>query len=184
MSCCPRATQRGFSLITILLMMVVLAALALGGMNTSILQERMAGNARDKNIALQSAEAALRDAEEDIRKNLGTASGFDTSCTNGLCVPPSMAASAATSTPAWKQVTWSGANVRAYGKYTGAAPLPDVASQPAYIVERLPNLPPGAGDSVNAGGPPGESPEVFRITARAVGLRTTTVVMLQSIYVK
>lgn len=180
----PRALDRGFSLITILLMMVVLAALALAAMNTSILQERMAGNARDRNIALQSAEAALRDAEDDIRKNLGAGSAFAASCGNGLCVPPSMAASGPTSTPAWQLVKWTPAQTRRYGQYTGAVALPEVASQPLYIIERLPSLPPAAGESVSVGSGVGEATEAYRITARAVGMRESTVVMLQSIYVK
>ena len=56
--------DRGFSLIAILLLVVVLASLAVAGMGAGVMQERMAGNARDRNLALQAAEAALRALEE------------------------------------------------------------------------------------------------------------------------
>lgn len=190
MSCCEsssrpeRLLEGGFTLVIVLLMMVVLALLGVGAMNTSILQERMAGNVRDKNVALQSAEAGLRDAEADILNNLTSTSPFVAGCTSGLCVPPSMAASGAVSAPLWPSASWDGTHSRQYGQYTGAAALPDVAQQPTYIVELLPNLPPGVGNSVNLGSQDSQQAQAFRITARATGRRDTTTVVLQSIYVK
>ncbi|MDQ6683758.1 MAG: PilX N-terminal domain-containing pilus assembly protein [Pseudomonadota bacterium] len=178
------AREQGFSLITILLMTVVLATLALGALNTSILQERMAGNSRDANIALQSAEAALRDAEADILASINTASPFMATCDNGLCVPPSMSAGDARSQPAWQGVTWDSGHTRRYGQYTGAAALPTVAVQPLYIIELLPDLPPGIGNSVNLGTQSSQQPQVYRITARATGRNPATSVMLQSVFVK
>ena len=53
----------------------------------------MARNARDSNIALQAAEAALRDAEADVSQTraLSGATLFSTSCDQsggkGLCMP-------------------------------------------------------------------------------------------------
>ena len=178
-----RHARRGFSLIMVLLMLFVLSTLAVGAMNTSLLQERMAGNSRDKNVALQSAEAALRDAEADIVGNLSAASPFVSTCDNGLCVPPSMTATGATSTPAWQTIAWDRAHTRSYGQYTGATALPEVARQPLYIVELLPSLPPGVGDSVNLGNQATPQPQAFRITARAFGLRASTTALLQSVYV-
>ncbi|HMW22794.1 MAG TPA: pilus assembly protein [Burkholderiaceae bacterium] len=181
-----RASSRGFSLLTVLLMMAVLAFLALGALNISVIQERMAGNARDRNLALQAAEAALRDAEADIEANLSADSAFATNCGSGLCVPASMAASGAVSTLRWKTIDWSagGGQSRAYGGVTGAAALPDVAAQPRYIVELLPVLPPTSGTSANLGSNLTGSAQAFRITARGVGLRSSTVVILQSTYIK
>ena len=86
-------------LIAILVMMVVLAFIALAAVSTSIVQERMAGNARDRNVALQAGEAALRDAERDIEANLDASSGFNDACPTGLCVPPSMTTPASVPTP-------------------------------------------------------------------------------------
>ncbi|MFM2054222.1 MAG: hypothetical protein RL456_2259 [Pseudomonadota bacterium] len=177
---------RGFSLLTVLLMMLVLASLALAGMNSSVVQERMAGNARDRQLALQAAEAALRDAEADIEANLTFASAFAADCTGGLCLPPSMSTSAPTSTPLWRSLNWGAAanRSRAYGGVTGATALPGVAAQPRYIVELLPVLPPAAGQSAHLGTTGDDPAQAFRITARATGLRASTVVILQSTYIK
>lgn len=180
--------QRGFTLIGILVMIVALAFLALGAMGSGVLQERMGGNARDRNVALQAGEAALRDAEADIQAHLGPDSAFTAGCDGGLCLPPSMSATAASSAPVWQNLDWSSKS-RSYGSKTGAPALTGpggtaLASQPAYIVELLPQLPPSPGDSActTCAAPlPGQA---FRITVRATGVRSSTVVMLQSTYVK
>ena len=184
MRCAERV--RGFSLITILVMMVVLMSLALASMNAGVLQERMAGNARDRNIALQAAEAALRDAEADIEANLSVSSAFVSACTGGLCLPPSMTSASPTSKPLWQTIDWaaSAGKSRAYGSATGATALPGVAAAPRYVVELLPVLPPQSGQSANLGSADGVGAQAFRVTARATGQRASTVVILQSTYIK
>ncbi|MEK8049625.1 PilX N-terminal domain-containing pilus assembly protein [Ideonella sp. DXS22W] len=187
-----RAPEQGFSLIIILLTMLVLSFLALGAMNSAVVQERMAGNARDRNVALQAAEAALRDAEADIEANADAANGFTEDCTGGLCIPPSDTASGPKSAPVWQTIDWA-AKGRAYGSRTGAPAVPGpgneaLATQPRYIIERLPTLPPRSGDTACVGGGCGNAPtdkaRAYRITARASGVNASTVVMLQSVYVK
>jgi type IV pilus assembly protein PilX len=188
----PASRQRGFSLLMILLMTAVLSLLALGAMNSSILQERMAGNARDRQVALQAAEAALRDAEADIEANPAAGTGFAENCAGGLCIAPSDTASGAQSAPRWQSIDWA-SQTRAYGSQTGAAALlgPNnqaLAAQPRYFIERLPTLPPAVGSSACTGGGcaghVSDKARAFRITVRASGVRAATVVMLQSIYVK
>ena len=185
-----RRRARGFSLLFILLMIVVVGFMALAGMSTGVVQERMAGNARDKNVALQAAEAALRDAEVDIEANMSSASPFTTACGTGLCMPPSMTANAPQSAPLFTSIDWN-TQARAYGSATGAPALVGpgnvaLASQPRYFVEMLPSLPPGAGHSVCMGctTTATERARAYRITVRASGVRDSTVVMLQSVYVK
>ena len=181
-----RCADRGFSLVTILVMMVVLVSLALAGMNSSLVQERMAGNARDRNIALQAAEAALRDAEADIEANLTTTSAFVAACTGGLCLPPSMTSVSPTSQPLWQTIDWSATanQSRAYGSVTAATALPGVSSQPRYLIEQLPPLAPASGTSANLASAVDDAPMAFRITARGVGLRASTAVVLQATYIK
>jgi type IV pilus assembly protein PilX len=58
--------QSGAALITSLLLLLVLTVLGLVMMQTSRMQERMAGNTRDQNLALQGAEAGLRYGEAVI----------------------------------------------------------------------------------------------------------------------
>jgi type IV pilus assembly protein PilX len=187
----PRA-QRGFSLLMILLMTAVLSLLALGAMNSSIVQERMVSNARDRNVALQAAEAALRDAEADIEATADASVGYTEACDGGLCIPPSDTASGPRSAPRWQSIDWD-ASTRAYGSRTGASALlgpgnTALASQPRYFIERLPTLPAPVGSSACVGGgcssAPTDQARAYRITVRASGIRASTVVMLQSVYVK
>ncbi len=187
----PHLPARGMSLLVIMLMILALSMLALGAMNSSILQERMVGNARDRHVALQAAEAALRDAELDLETNLHADSGFVAGCAAGLCLPPSDSADNPQSAPLWQALDWAAA--RAYGSRTGAPALlgPEnaaLSAQPRYVIERLPTLPPATGDSAGFGGGWSLAPAVraraYRITVRASGMRSGTVVMLQSLYVK
>lgn len=185
------APARGFSLLVILMMMVALSMLALAGMNSSIVQERMVSNARDRHVALQAAEAAIRDAELDIENNPDAAIGFRTDCLDGLCISRSDTAVNPHSAPVWQTIDW--ATTRAYGSRTGATALlgPDnvaLASQPRYFIENLPTLPPLVGETAGIGGgwtnAPTSRARAYRITVRASGIRSATVVMLQSVYVK
>src|SRR5689334_1071752 len=61
----PRA-QRGAALITALLLLVVMTILSITVMQMSRVQERMTGNTRDLNVALETAEAAARSGEAII----------------------------------------------------------------------------------------------------------------------
>jgi type IV pilus assembly protein PilX len=58
--------QSGTALITSLLLLLVLTVLGVVMMRTSVMQERMAGNTRDLNMALQGGESGLRYAEAII----------------------------------------------------------------------------------------------------------------------
>ena len=97
-----------------------------------------------------------------------------------------MTSSSPTSQPLWQTIDWSASagQSRAYGSVTGATALPGVAAPPRYIVELLPALPPISGQSANLGNSDEEAAQAFRISVRATGLRTSTVVILQSTYVK
>jgi type IV pilus assembly protein PilX len=185
----PKRPAHGFSLIAILLMMLAVAMLGLGAMNSSIIQERMVGNARDRQVALQAAEAAIRDAETDIEANPNAALGFAEGCADGLCIAPSDTSNNPQSAPLWQAINW--AATRAYGSRTNAPALlgPDnlaLAEQPRYFIENLPVLPPVPGESAAIGGGSNPAPRAraYRITVRASGIRASTVVMLQSVYVK
>jgi len=61
----PR-TQRGAIMVVSLLLLLVMTVLALTASQSTTLQERMAGNARDTDLAFQAAEAGLRDAEATL----------------------------------------------------------------------------------------------------------------------
>lgn len=62
-----RCPQTGAVLPISLVMLLLLTLIGVTGSQVTGLEEKMAGNMRDKNIAFQAAESALRDAELDIR---------------------------------------------------------------------------------------------------------------------
>ena len=56
-------SQRGAVLIVALVFMLIISVLGVASMRNATMQERMAGNNKDINIAFQAAEAAVREAE-------------------------------------------------------------------------------------------------------------------------
>jgi type IV pilus assembly protein PilX len=183
-----RSRQRGISLVTTLLLMLGTLGLGVAVMNVNVMEERMIGNTKDRDLALQAAEAALRDGEQDVATNISSASAFADDCTNGLCTPPAQRSAQGNlaSLPvqdARLGFDWArDATVRRYGQYTGSAPFPSVAQQPRYVIEKFSYLGTPAGESVVLGAEPAAPGVGYRITARGVGARAETVVLLQSIY--
>ncbi|MGH8403161.1 MAG: pilus assembly PilX family protein, partial [Gammaproteobacteria bacterium] len=97
-----QATQGGFVLIVALILLLVLTLLGLAAAQSTSLEERMAGNMRDQNLAFQAAEAGLRAAETCLSGGGALCANF-TANTNGNFIftpsappPPSTA-----STPLW-----------------------------------------------------------------------------------
>ena len=181
-----RRGQRGLSLVTTLLFMVAALMLGVSVLSVNVMQERTIGNTKDRDLAFQAAEAALRDAEADLAKNITADTVFTAACTNGLCTPPSQRA-VPLSVPVYDAdagLNWGNANqVRRYGQYTTAtAPFPSVSAQPGYVIERVGNLGTPPGESMLQGLAPAQAGIGYRITARALGAREESVVILQSMY--
>lgn len=63
----PPQPQRGMSLIVVLLLLVIVSMLGVASMQIAGMGEHGARNDRDMQLALQSAEAALIDAEVDLQ---------------------------------------------------------------------------------------------------------------------
>ena len=70
-----RHRQRGAVMIVTLLFLVILTMLGITALSSTTMEERMAGNTRDSQTALQAAEAALRDARRDF-SNIQVQAGF------------------------------------------------------------------------------------------------------------
>ena len=70
---CRKGKQKGAVLIVGLILLMVITLLALAGIQGTSLQERMSGNAYDRNIAFNSAEMALRWAENRLLNGDDTA---------------------------------------------------------------------------------------------------------------
>lgn len=179
-----RTRQSGMSLFPALMFLLVLSVLGVAALNSTLLQEKMAGNTKDTNVAFQSAEAGLRDAEADVVKNITSATLFTPSCTNGLCTPPSTWPTPS-STDISKAIDWSNsAKTRAYGSQTSAPALPDVAAQPLYVVEKLSTLAVAPGGSAGIGlTPPNSGGTAYRLTVLGTGARVESHVILQSTFI-
>lgn len=59
----PLLPQKGFALLTALVFLVILTLLGIGVFSATTSEEKMARNFRDREIALQAAEAALNEAK-------------------------------------------------------------------------------------------------------------------------
>ncbi len=175
--------QQGAALVTGLIFLVVLTMIGITTANMASLEERMSGNLRDRSVAMQAAELALRDAERDIagsvpgfaRKITGK-TGFTADCgastggttaDDGLCYNGPNGYGVAV----WKNVDMTAAPSVPYGRFTGAAALPGLSAQPRYILESILKDIPGSGQAY-----------FYRITARAQGGNPNTVVWLQEVY--
>ena len=179
--------QRGLSLITTLLFMVAALVLGVSVMGVNVMQERIIGNTKDRDVAFQAAEAALRDAELDIATNILADTAFTAACTNGLCTPPTLRSPipATAALPVDKQpgFNWATAsNVRTYGQFTAAPALSGVSQAPVYVIEKLGYLGAASGESAVIGSEANAPGLGYRVTARANGARSETTVILQSIY--
>lgn len=172
--------QRGSVLIVSLLILLIMTLLGITAMSTTTLEEKMAGNIRDKNIAFQAAEAALRDGEADVIGNNIPESSFVAACTGGLCLPAAVG-----SPPQWEVVDWgtSGTTSRRYGSATGTAALTGVGQAPRYIIELLRDIPDPNG-SLTTGINAPKTKTAFRVTALGYGANATTTVRLQVVVVR
>ncbi len=187
--CRSARSQQGLSLVTTLLFTVAALVLGVSVMGVNVMQERIIGNTKDRDFALQAAEAALREAEQDIVLNVTAATAFTSACTNGLCTAPTLRSPipAAGSLPVDKQIgfDWAtAANLRTYGQFTTAPALPDVPQAPVYVIENIGKLGTPSGESETIGTEAGKARDAYRITARATGARPETNVLLQSIYAR
>ncbi len=161
--------QRGSALIISLVILIVMTLIGLTGISTSSLEEKMAGNTRDRALAFQAAEAALRDGEAYFDDEIvAITAAFDGSNT-GLYP-------AGSNPDVFSGETWE--NSRVYSDI-----IDDVDTQPRYIIELLGEIG-GTGDTLNIQGY-GESSGLtgltaVRVTARGTGGSDNSVVILQS----
>lgn len=162
-----KSKQSGAVLFVSLILLLIMTLLGIAGMQTTILEEKMAGNYRDQTIAFQAAESTLRDAEKDIRSTrISGLTQMTSSCTNGLCYDNG------NSIPGIWDDSSKMANAVSYGTYTGIGNLPGVSSQPKYLIVGIPFIAPGAAQPKDA----------YVITAIAEGGSSSAKSILQTVY--
>lgn len=193
------AAQRGASLVVVLLILVVVTILGIGGAQIALLGERSARFDRDYLVASQAAEAALMDAEFDIRgpntAGANRVASFDPAntgiflagcstgtTTRGLCLPTAAGTKAAWASGALED-TGSSARSVEYGTYTGRtydAGTTGIrpARAPRYMVELVDDAEVGNNARYTGSGG-GGVPKMYRITATGFGPREDTQVVTQ-----
>jgi len=156
----PLHAQRGSTLFVTAILMLLLIVLALGALSLNTTQTRIATNAADAQIAFQTAEGALNQAQTNIISGNYPASSFQAN-TNGLYVfSPGSA-------PLWTTVNWASTSA-VISSFTGNSNAPA-----AYFIELLPPV-------VRPGQSMKTPTQVFRVTARAVGASGGAPVILQT----
>ena len=198
---CARRATDGFSLITTLILLVVVTILGIGASQMVLLSERSTRFDRDQQIAFQAAEAALLDAEFDIRGPntkvgnrmalfTGTDAGnisFTDGCagsgvSTGLCTAALVA-----NKPVWYSVDFTDNTAAAksvqFGQFTDRTFSTGTSGirperLPRYIIEVLPDQTPG--QQVSGG----NKKVLYRVTAMGFGPRVDTQAVIQMIFRK
>lgn len=147
--------QRGSALMIALVFLLLMTLIGITAMQSSTLQERMAGNTRDYETAFAASEGALRAAEEWMDDNASPALYLV-----GPLPNPGL---------------WDGAGFT--GSQTVDAAL---ASQPVYHISRPQTTPPPGRAGIGRGGRDANLLCYFPVTSRGEGRSADTVVILRS----
>ncbi|MEH6625108.1 MAG: PilX N-terminal domain-containing pilus assembly protein [Motiliproteus sp.] len=164
--------QRGATLIVCMIILVVITFMGVGSIQDTTMEEKMAGNMKNRNMAFQAAESGLRDAEGYLSSTVvlpafnGTTSGLIAQISGNDPSPYK-----------WSDSDWT-ASSGVYPK-TGGDSIPLVSSQPRLVIEKLESV--EATPDLEAG-QPADTTEYFKITVKAVGGTSSSVVIVESIY--
>ncbi|MDH5454433.1 MAG: PilX N-terminal domain-containing pilus assembly protein [Gammaproteobacteria bacterium] len=153
-----RQKQEGAVLVATLMILLVVTLLTVSNMRGSILEEKMAGNTNDRNVAFQAAESALREGEVFLESivSLGDFQG-QAGLFGRTDVEPSFY-----SGPTWNDSTYhvvAGTDVGTYAR-------------PQYFIKNMTTVPgvtgalnmSGYGDNKGSG-----DVTIFRVTVKATG---------------
>lgn len=165
--------QHGSALIISLVILIAMTLIGVTAMRTTLMEEKMTSNMRDKEIAFQAAEAALIEGEE-IMASLVTNSSFDG--TGGRL------ASSDDDPDYFADATWTDSNSI---EYSGT--LDDVENQPRLILKYLGETEGDNGSLKmrNYGQRRTSNVSNFKVTSRGTGRSgDNTQVILQSHYGK
>jgi len=161
--------QSGVVLPVSMIMLLLLTLISITGSQVTGLEEKMAGNMRDQNLAFQSAETALRAGEARIEALWNAGAGSIQQFCNGTAGLFSSVAGCVNAAPnSTAAATWTD-NAKSLAYSTGSAL---VTTQPRYFITYV--------GAYNAGPP--VVPISFTITARGTGGQDNTQVILRSYY--
>jgi type IV pilus assembly protein PilX len=162
--------QRGAILVTSMLLLMVLTILGITMMKMTNMQERMAGNTRDMGMALQGAEAALREGETRILRPAIAPTTKGGTC--DFCEAGSLPVEI--DNPA--QFDWDNdGRAQPYGRFE-SSPMNSLSSPPRYTMEEVRFV---DDDSLEGHDLP-EGRFFYQVTARSTGASGRANVILQT----
>lgn len=167
--------QHGAILVVSLLLLLVMTLLGLTAMQVTRMEERMAGNTRDMNIAFQGAEAGLRDGEAQLE----AAAAEPSTCSSPPCNVWQGSLTAMASDLRDKNQSWWNTNAQEYG-VDGATEVDDTARDPQFMVQELMFV----GDDLNKGEGISTGRTIYRVVANSPGATDTTRAMLETTFAR
>jgi type IV pilus assembly protein PilX len=173
--------QRGVVLIVGLIMVLLMTIVGLAAIRGTGLQENMAGNMRDRNIAFQAAESALREGEAIVSPGTLTKDLPTFNCAKGKGACLDLSAAPEKSVFYMTEAEWDEA------AKVSVMDIKDLADKPSYLLEEL-EVDMGASAAVEgsaidvAGMMTTGDATPYRITARGYGLSQDAEAIVQSAY--
>lgn len=170
------SAQRGATLLVGLVMLLLMTVIGLAAMRGSGMQELMASNMRDRNLAFQAAEAGLRAGEEKLDD--AVLPDFDTAPSDGHDGYV-VAIDGSSNSGFWDSYGWDNNSVLTSMEIDG------ISRQPRYVIEEITST----GNIVSDGGAidfqstlSADDTIYYRVTSRGTGGTDSAEVILQSTY--
>ena len=165
--------QSGAALFMCLMLLLVMTLIGVSGITSSTLEEKMAGNMRNKHMSFQAAEAALRIAEIEaaalaIDTNFAAAGDHLYERTDLIWEDP--------------DTIWLAYGLNAIMDPDNDNVPPRFAQDPSYIIENYSTSPRDDSCMLDMPIKPGCLLPVFRLTARGTGLNANAISIIQSTY--
>jgi type IV pilus assembly protein PilX len=171
--------QSGVVLLVSLIVLLLLTIIGVTAVQNATLDEKMAGNIHNHNLAFQAAESALLAGE----LYLSNTASPQFNCSNGLFKLHDANCDGNPETvDIWEDATiWSAAAQPVKYNTDGGKSTLDLAqlsANPRYIIEEMPTI----CTTAVAPCPMANQQKTYRITSRAAGGSAGAVVMLQSVF--
>lgn len=170
-----QSRQQGAALLMGLILLLIMTLLGISAMRGTTLQERMAGALHEQNLALQSAESALRAGEQalldSVTLNFSQPGWYDSNQTDKV--------------PDWENDGTNVAEVGDGGVVEHAPEGLDRQNNPQFYVVRIPVVQADSsqGSSMSLGdGTVNTEFDMYKIVARGFGNNTRSVVILESTF--
>lgn len=167
--------ERGATLIVALIFLLIITMVSLSGVQTTAMEERMASNVRQRNLAFQSSEAGLREAEQFINALVST---------GAFGVTPGLLAENDAEPDYFSAATWTDANsIQVTSGAIGT--LHGVGEYPRYIIKYVVENAADPNDELEFNvDEAGDRVTIFKIVSQGTGGNGTTQVVLQTNYGK